>query len=232
MATFPALRNPAWLRRNATTVVQATVYGGVDKLHIVSGTLTVYTASGSVHSTPAVTVSGNVASASVIIGEVDPERGWRLEWSLSDGSDYYCTQSAVIVRNPPACPVSSADVTAMQPRTLGTVYPGSQTSWDPQIELAFAEVCSTLLQATGVTLDRVTDPSVLFPLVLRRALVLALEIAQGPSGKLADLAATYQAQYADMLRMLAVPIDDDGDGVADRSRSGAAAGWTVDGRVG
>ena len=232
MATFPGLRLPAYLRRAATTVVTATVYGGVDKLHITAGTLTVYNATGAVHSTPSVTVSGNVASASVTIGSVDPERGWRLEWTLTDGSDYYFTQSAVVVRNPPACPVASSDVTAMQPRILGGTYPGSQTSWDPQIDLAFAEVCSTLLQAVGVTLDRVTDSSVLFPLVLRRATVLALQIAQGPTGKAAELAAEYQAQYADMLRMLSVQVDDDGDGVADRSRSGAAAGWTVDGRVG
>lgn len=233
MATFPGLRNPAWLRRNATTTVACPVYGGVSLISITSGTATVYDHTGASHSTPTVSVSGGIASAPVVIGSHTPSRGWRIEWSLSDGTNTYAvTMPAVVVRNPPACPVSSADVTAQQPRVLGSVYPGSQTSWDPQIELAFAEVCSTLLQATGVTLDRVTDASVLFPLVLRRALVLALEIAQGPSGKLADLAATYQAQYQDMLRMLAVPIDDDGDGVADRSRSGAAAGWTVDGRVG
>lgn len=209
------------------------VYSGVSLVAITSGTATLYDHTGASHSTPTVTVAGNIASAACVVGSYDPSRGWRLELALSDGTTTYnVTVPAVVVRNAPACPVSSADVTAMQPRILGGTYPGSQTSWDPQIDLAFAEVCSTLLQAVGVTLDRVTDSSVLFPLVLRRATVLALQIAQGPTGKAAELAAEYQAQYADMLRMLSVQVDDDGDGVADRSRSGAAAGWTVDGRVG
>lgn len=233
MATFPALRNPAYLRRNATTAVPCPVYNGVSLVAITSGTATLYDHTGASHSTPTVTVSGNIASAACVVGSHDPSRGWRIEWSLSDGTTTYpVTMSAVVVRNPPACPVSSQDVTDLQPRILGGTYPASQTSWDPQISLAFAEVCSTLVQALGVTLDRVTDSSVLFPLVLRLAGVRALQIAQGPTGKAAELALLLQAEYDDRLRQLSAPIDDDGDGVADRSRSGAAAGWTVDGRVG
>lgn len=233
MPTYPALRNPAWLRRNATTAVPCPVYNGVSLVSITSGTCTLYDHTGASHSTPTVTVSGGVASAACVVGTHDPSRGWRLELALSDSTTtYHVTMPAVVVRNAPACPVSSDDVTKLQPRILGTPFPGSQTSWDPQIDLAFAEVCSELLQATGVTLDRVTDTSVLFPLVLRRAGVLALQIAQGPTGKAAELAVTLQAEYSEKLRLLSVQVDDDGDGVADRARSAASSGFVVDGRVG
>ena len=129
MPNYPALRNPAYLRRSATTAVPCPVYSGVSLVAITSGTCTLYDHTGAVHSTPTVTVAASIPSAACVVGSHAPSRGWRLELSLLDGTTTYnVTMPAVVVRNVPACPVSSADLTSMHPEMLGTPYPAATVS--------------------------------------------------------------------------------------------------------
>lgn len=230
--SFPSLRTPAYLVAGVATDVSASVYNGADKVHITEGTAKVYDAAGTqVGSMLTATVSGNVATVSVSPGSVDPARGWRIDWTLSDGTTYRFSQPAIVCRFPPACPVAHSDIVAEQPKVFGSGFAGQATGWQPQIDAAYAEVQATLLQSASVSVDQVTDPTVLYPLVLRLACVKVARIAMGPSdGKMAALVEKYESEYRDMLAMLAVQVDADGDGVADRSRVGSAAVWTVAGR--
>jgi hypothetical protein len=230
MPSCPDLRTPAMLVATGSTAVSLRLKDGVSLVSLTGGTLAVYDATGAAHSTPAVAESADVLSATVTLSGETPGRGWRLDWTATQtgGAVIRLSQAAIVVRLGAVCPVESDDIKRMHPELFG-VYPTGQTSWQPQVDAAWAEVQATLAQTASVSVDRVTDPSVLYPLVLRLALVQACRIGRGASGKLAELAAMYQAEYAEMLRVLAMPVDDDGDGLADRSGRADPATWTVDG---
>jgi hypothetical protein len=230
MPSCPDLRSVVMLRRSASTAVAARLYEGTSLVDLTSGTLSVYDETGALHSSPAVTITAEVATASVTLSTVTPARGWRLDWVLTpaSGSAYAFSQAAVVSRLGAVCPVTSDDVKSTHPELFG-VYPSGQTSWQTQVDAAWAEVQATLVQANSVTVDTITDSTVLYPLVLRMALVKACRIGRGGGGKLADLAATYEAEYADLLRMLTVSVDTTGDGLADDQARADAATWTVDG---
>jgi hypothetical protein len=229
MPSCPDLRNPVMLRRSASTAVAARLYEGTSLVDLTSGTLSVYDETGALHSSPAVTITAEVATASVTLSTVTPARGWRLDWVLTTASTSYAfSQAAVVSRLGAVCPVTSDDLKSTHPELFG-VYPSGQTSWQPQVDAAWAEVQATLAQANSVTVDTITDSTVLYPLVLRLALVKACRIGRGASGKLSELAATYEAEYADLLRMLTVSVDTTGDGLADEQAKADAATWTVDG---
>ena len=230
MPSCPDLRNVVMLRRSASTVVTARLYEGTSLVDLTSATLTVVDNAGATHSTPSVSVSGEIATATVTLSTVTPARGWRLDWvlTLASGSVYAFSQAAVVSRLGAVCPVTSDDVKSTHPELFG-VYPSGQTSWQTQVDAAWAEVQATLAQANSVTVDTITDSTVLYPLVLRLALVKACRIGRGASGKLSELAATYEAEYADLLRMLTVSVDTTGDGLADEQAKADAATWTVDG---
>jgi len=220
---------PAFLLHNGSAVVAMRGRSGASALTLTTGTLAVYAPDGSAHSTPSVTVASNVASATVALSSAAAlGRGWRLDWTLGDGtSTWRVSQAAIAARlGAPQLPVSTQDLQRLHPELLG-VYPTGQTSWDPQIDQAWAEVLSTLSQRSSVSVDAVTDPSLLYPLVLRRSLACAMRIAMTGSagGKAQLLSETYQTEYETMLAAASLPVDEDRDGVADRRAMAASASW-------
>lgn len=91
-------------------------------------------------------------------------------------------RSAVVTDPAVSCPVSSADVLARYP-TL-TNYPGSQSSWDPQVDEAWATVSAGLIAQTRLGQDVVTlrSPDALRECVLERALQYVYELLSSHGG--------------------------------------------------
>lgn len=160
MATIykPRILAPSFLERGTAQTSELEVWSGASKVAVASGTYTLYDSALASVESGAVTVVSNVATypwtpdAGQALG-----KGYLEEWALATASVTLPVfrVPAVVCRRRPWAPLTNQDILCRQPKL--TDYPTGETSWDPQIEDAWAVICGRVINQAHIHPDEVLN---------------------------------------------------------------------------
>lgn len=196
-----------------------------------SGTVTIYDGAGQVVSSPTVTITGSIATASYTPPTtLALDHRWRVEWALVvSGATHTIRNEALLVRRRLYCPISEVDlyrrVSALDPSGDSAIT--ARSDYSSYIDEAWNTIQQRLITA-GNRPNLVVGPSALRSAAVALTLSLVFEdLATRLNPAFAESAAMYRAEWAaEWGRVqLTYDIDDAGHGGNDKRAARRSHVW-------
>jgi hypothetical protein len=214
--------------RNATEEVY---YGAVDaitaSIYLDDAAATATTATASLYDSgnnlvrsPAVTIAAGSLSIATTANDFDTaERGCSVRWVVTASLANYNFQTLFdAVKHKAPCPITGLDLLAFYP-DLNSQLPSGTTTWNTQIQAAFAEVKDDIW-TRGYRGNTVLEPRQLKRLTTEKALAVIMgSFARTPDSIWAVRAAGHEAKYQRLLGSERLWFDTDQDGARDADSS-------------
>lgn len=204
------------------------VYRDGELVPVTSGTLVILSPTGASVQTPAVSVVGGVATATVAaiaqLGE-----GYREVWTLLvEGTTFVKRRDAAVCRSPLYAPLADVDLIAALPdlaRDLGA----NAGSFQGYIDQAWGRMLRKLRNAGEMPYIVVQSSALYDPLYhLTLHLVYMSWVRNGADSTWRELADFHHAEYKDAWSSMSYEVDRDQDGVSDgRDRDSGGKGQIV-----
>ena len=217
----------AYLVRAVETSVSMPIESDGVALTITSGTGTVYKPDGTSLGQTVATIAAGVPTVALTVGAInDYGAGYRIDWDLvhAGGTLSTYSQPAVLCISVPRPTFGHLDVLAERP-TL-TDYPGSQTTWAPQLAAAWREFLGDLLELAGHRLDQVMGWEQTWA-ALRAISYAHIHASRatfaGSSG--ADARDLARDAYEDAFRAMRLKLDTDNDSLEEQELRGTRIEW-------